>query len=368
MLRYIRLFLTLFLPNRWIIDEWESARSTFLESLGHRAHNWTAHAITEPNQSLVEYNPHSFDSVTSPRLGAASSSGTPGYSFGSSSISTAVAKAERPELPILVQTNANVVRKMNTANRAHIDSADKASRSPSKDIRPATLFLNALSEADANAKILSSADEIGYRSILELLQYMTHETGGIDELSPAGFYSSICFESALVDDKTRQQRKIHLTRGARHFFEKQIAKHWFHQVDYDLMQTTNSTGAGGHSLGRREESGSIPKLLARYVDSYFSRNHKEHLRERCRFTSNRTQAAANIPIWCYIYHCLRSGNLNLAIDELSNYLGSSNPSSTSTATTDGRDSIYFVLECISKRLQNISIDLDRLFKAMEYIS
>ncbi len=256
---------------------------------------------------------------------------------------------------------------MNTANRAHIDSTDKAGRAPSKDIRPATLFLSALSEADANAKILSSADETGYRSILELLQYMTHETGGIDELSPAGFFSSICFESALVDDKTRQQRKIHLTRGARHFFEKQIAKHWFHQVDYDLMQTTTSTGAG---LGRREESGSIPKLLARYIDSYFLRNHKEHLRERCRFTSNRTQAAANIPIWCNIYHCLRSGNLNLAIDELSNYLGPSNPS-TSTATSgaghDGRDSIYFILECISKRLQNISIDLDRLLKAMEYI-
>lgn len=316
------------IQQRSVLQEWENAKTQFMESLGHRAHKWTpAAALSMTNtsaanitfeggdhQSLLEFNPNQTPFLA---RSVASSSATPAKR--NPLASTATDSSDRPVLPKIVASHADCVRKISTHQSQAISSRHE-------NIHPCKLLLSSLKEvsaANANTtqNILSTKDLIGYRSLLSLIASMTGEDRYGSDVIP-GYFSTITADPSTVDLILLKEKKNRLTKGAKLFFEDQMMIAWDHKIEeaIQLHEIDLSSRHAGKTVQMK-----LQKLI-----QYEYRNHM--IPKQCKLidiTINSVGGGSgvinagpvpsilkNVPIWALVYYYLRSGNLDLAVQEL----------------------------------------------------
>jgi hypothetical protein len=338
---------------RAVLNEWETARSTFMESLGHRAHKWTpgfapqsssAHHPEDPQQPLLDYAHPSQKSFESSFIGSPyfnKLSATPAKKTGSlaaetldalpTASSSGSSGSDKPVLPKMVSSSADCIRKISQNQSNYLSSRVES-------IHPCKLLLSSLKDFNNNnsnnssSAVLSMKDMIGYRSILSLIASMTGEDRYGNDATP-GFFSAICYDPALMDILPLKEKKNRLTKGAKLFFEEQQMSFWEKKVD-DLV-ARNEMDLMNRSQGRTMQM-KLQKLLqyeyrmniipkqCKMMDISLVSNAQAPITPALNASLSSLSGAAggnpnllkNVPIWALIYSYLRSGNITFAIQEL----------------------------------------------------
>lgn len=279
--------------RRWNAREWESAKSTFMESLGHRAQAWAkfpSHAQPSSTQPNETSNRGSLPVISS-------------------------------DVPPVFAEHSNAVREMNLAD--YSSSEGRAIAACDKFIEKAELLV-------ADEGFMSDNDIMGYKMTLDMMKSMVGEDSlGHGQPCVPGKFSAICFDA--------DQSFLHsvLRKGTRRFLEEKALEQWTRSVGQipnriDLSADVRSAGRNKEAQVRSyvqflSSTNSLPQGSVANMSMSRGMSMGGSLTGSFSLSSpgpsgNRT----NVPFWPFMYHCLRSGQLRLALEELQEQ--GSNPS------------------------------------------
>lgn len=312
--------------KRWDANEWESTKLSFMESLGHRAQSWGQLPATSLGTTM-------FTPLKVMASGAV--------------ISTLTA------FPEAFAKHAEVVKIINLSIRSY--GADRESHPLSASegrLQPCKLLLKAAERltTDDGAMILAQGDLAGYRSLLSLLRAMTLEG---DEDITSGHYSSICFPSKVVDESKTQSLHASLTAAAKAYFEETVLAAWQQQVETAALDLGSSSSFTPRAPGRTKQArlmsfvafqirqGIIPSQCVTSSSSQGalggSRMNMNTFASSSLGTGGSFSFASprgsigsgrggslsmdgerqgGFALWAFVYYCMRSGSVPLAIGEL----------------------------------------------------
>jgi hypothetical protein len=391
------------IQQKALYNEWNIARNTFMESLGHRAHKWTpatasggfnfsssatSSGLFGGRGETLDHHPPSqsqpFESsfIQSPYYNKASASAKKGKSIsvGSDAIEGRIANEggpaggmDRPVLPKVISSHADCVRKISQHQSNYLLSRHES-------IHPCKLLLSSLKEitsnpssdgqtyslenATASSTVLPSKDLIGYRSILSLLSSMTGEDYYGSDVIP-GYFSSVCIDPSLIDPLILKEKKNKLSKGAKTFFENQFllqeetkAETWLKNKEIELFSRSS-----GKTIQMK-----LQKLIQfEYRMNMIPKSCKviELTLPSAAATSNDasvTSTLRNIPIWALLYSYLRSGNMNFAISELTDLVlkygvgGGVGNVGVGGGEGGGSNDIYYHILCLLKAINGDSTE------------
>jgi hypothetical protein len=145
--------------RRWMRNDWESAKASFMESLGHRAHKWS---VSEAAASAAKATP-------------------PSSSMALTTVSAA---------PSTTQAGSVAAKPLqNKVLQVHADAVSLISRASCKDKAvPAASLL-----AQAARSLENNTDSTGFRLLLTVLQHMVGEPG-IATLFFVGWLLTVIFD------------------------------------------------------------------------------------------------------------------------------------------------------------------------------
>lgn len=253
---------------------------------------------------------------------------------------TAMQSAFRAPLSELMQAQSSIIRRLNLQSHSSTAAAAAAV------VKPYSLLYDCIKVPDAvtavNAVVsdgLFNSDLVAYKSHLQLMSFAIGERSIAADISSrsntpvaAGYFSPISVDTAAGDvfNAVVDGRRSLLTRGSMQFFEQQIQDVWMLTLD-------DALSAGTWTVLARSEGTNRQQRLKSYV-AYLS--HMNQLppgcRELCVVSSSTTQPSASgggfssgyglhgggkpvgstVSLWAYLYHCVRSGQMDLAQAEL----------------------------------------------------
>lgn len=301
-----------------------------MNSLGHRVDSWGGAAAAVPlltdadttyatsNQytpgkhaqsaimNLTVASPYSFDMSTF--------RGTPATAVGQSTIafespfpsggrypSNPPKKIQKPVLSELLTKHAGVIRRLTATSHGHGD----ASHQEGLCAALAASFSIPLQGSSKSAVIdgLSKHDMIAYKDVLTFLSYITAEDV---EKVPAGYFSAICFDTDVLEQRSLARRES-LSSGAMRFLELQMWQQWSRAVDEavacgDLKVPPSESG---HSRQQRLKAFVLHQTMLGLVP-------QESLRTVC----SPSGSSAPVSLWAFVYHSIRIGDVASAIKEL----------------------------------------------------
>jgi hypothetical protein len=231
-------------------------------------------------------------------------------------------------------------------------------------VKPYSLLYDCIKVPDAvtavNAVVsdgLFKSDLVAYTSHLQLMSFAVGERSIAADISSrpnapvaAGYFSPISVDTGDVFNAVVDGRRSLLTRGSMQFFEQQIQDVWMLTLD-------DALSAGTWTVLARSEGTNRQQRLKSYV-AYLS--HMNQLppgcRELCVASSSTTQPSASgggftsgyglhgggkpvgsaVSLWAYLYHCVRSGQMDLAQAELEQWV--------SREYDNGQSSVLSVLQ------------------------
>eukprot|EP01033_Poteriospumella_lacustris_P001610 gene1610-1172_t len=316
--------------RRWNAREWEAAKASFMESLGHRAQSW---GKTTSQQAASSSSVAS--SSSSAAAAASSSRGLP--------------RTISSQVPPVFVEHRNAIRAINVADHSE-------QRRP---IAACSLLLEKASLLVAEDGFMTENDIAGYTLTLEMLRAMVGE-GPASNAAPCvpGKFAAVCFDAHVVEEDHQHALRRLLRRGGQRFLEDQALAQWTSVVSGHSSTSSSLSAASllGHSYGgggsggeARSPGGTKQAQVRSYVaflaatnalpaaslssasaasamsrggsfggSGSFSLSSPLSVGGRSASSGGTGAggAAAALPLWPFVYHCLRSGQLSLAIDEL----------------------------------------------------
>lgn len=287
------------MQRRWMDNEWESSKAAFMQSLGHRAHRWGVNIPNSAPAALSLCEPEKPSTMAAPNK-----------------VST------KPLHNSILQDHADAVSAINRAS---------AAGQPIDACRTLHIAAKGLDH--------NSNDAQGYRQLLATLEHMVGENctgrGGVE----AGYFSPICFEKEHVPVIQRNERKSHLSCGFKQFLEGQQLELWDKAIQTAIRD-------GDIRLDERHAGTTMLHRLRRFVNYLYRIEHIPNHSDLVtisngpngavktlftpstagigghRSTQGVVRGAATtsvdvVPFWALIYHYLRAGKLDLAVEEAS---------------------------------------------------
>lgn len=267
------------MQRRWAAEEWAAAKRQFMEHLGHRSGHWDGGRETAQLTKAV---------LGDEFVGALASPAAPVETF--------------------VLAHANIV--------AHI--ADSISRNATADLRPANAFANAFEVPDVGAVAANSDAQLSrselqlYKNLLGILEEIggEHKIGSKGNPKRPGSYASLCFPESTLLDKSRQTAlRVHVTETVK----TNLESHKWESLN-KLMEDLASKGllAFFPTVGGRVKRSRIATYAA-----YLLQNSQL---PPVRNTTLAPMSTGNlrVPLWPYVYFCVRIGDLDGALIELKN--------------------------------------------------
>jgi len=270
------------------------------------------------------------------------SSGTTGTSADAGT----VALRNRPDpaaygvaMTAFAREHAEVVRSVSLHRQQQQAEAAQTIRGTSTVLRPASAFLNAIhdvmrSGVSTEADNLSRKDLEGYGDVMQHLAEIVGEYKKIPR-SP-GSLSSVCYgrqqtrqpqgqqihqsgisqwerEATVVHAKVMRRARLELTMGSKLHLENQMRMLWEDFVDHAVHGGRMAL----HPLvqGEGESSRQKVRTYVRIRDQTSPAAQGEHPEVNpVKIRSPRDNGAT--PVWPFVYHCLRVGDLDGAVAEL----------------------------------------------------
>lgn len=281
-------------------NEWESSKAAFMESLGHRAHRWGVNAVPGASSALSVYEP-----AKQATAGATKAIG-----------------GQKPLQSGVLQDHADAVAAVNRASAS------------GKPIDACRVLQSAATGLD------NSSDALGYRLLLTTLEHMVGEGKSVPGSSAigveAGYFSPLCFDKEHIPVNVRNERKSRLSSGLRHFLEGQQLEIWDAEIqrairDVDIRFDERQAGTTMlHKLRRFVNYLYRKETIPNYADLVtFSGGAGSEGNNKSLFTPStiggrggaQVRGAATtspdvVPFWALIYHYLRVGKLDLAVEEV----------------------------------------------------
>ena len=337
---------THFKPNipffffRWADNEWNNFRNQYMSSLGHRIDNWgasgmavvpaiqdaahidAAHHYTpgKPASSgimnMTASSPYSFDMSTF--RGTPSSTtgktrinfdGTPIVQSGAT-FSAAKRLAPKTALSELLSKQTMVVRNLvSSTHSGHLATASGISALQSAGaLKPCADLAESISislHGSTKAVVIdgmSKHDISAYKNILSFLSTVVSE--GNENIALPGFFSAICFEEDAIVNRAIHKRGL-LSDGAMRYLELQMWQQWSTSVDEAVM-------CGELRIPPSQYGKSKQQRLRAYVNYQQSLEviPPSSMQALCSDSSARTS------LWAFVYHCIRVGDISVAVIEL----------------------------------------------------
>jgi hypothetical protein len=289
--------------RRWNAREWESAKATFMESLGHRAQAWAKFSGHNNNSSGHQANV---------------------------SVNRGLLPMISSDVPPVFAEHSLAVRQINMTDY---------SLSESGVVPACEILIEKAGLLVADEGFMSDNDIAGYKLTLEMLRSMVGEDS-INHGKPCipGQFASVCFDGQIVDDRKQSSMHQTLRKGTQRFLQEKVLEQWTRTVG----QGPNRGDFGSESRmpGRNKEAqvrsyvqylcssnilppGSMPSTSATRGASFGGSFSGSFSLSSPSAAGNR---ATNLPFWPFIYHCLRSGQIRVALDELQEHgSNTSNP-------------------------------------------
>ena len=323
--------------SQWAAEEWSDSQTKFMDSLGHRNQKWKNKQNQMVTSALGYRQEQSF--AAQPAIMqygqqyAAGGDGS-GMNGGAGAAANSQAMVALPPIPHglpmsdFAKKHAEVVRRVAKAQQG-FGGQDAPSLVPP---RPAKAFVDLImqtvaSRTPTDADNLSRKDLEGYQDITQMLSSVVGEYKRVPP-SP-GAFSSICFELAPASDPNllmpedrnaiqthaRSLRRTHLelTIGGKLHLENQMKELWSEFVDSAVQR--NRTTLHPLVAGEAESSRQKVRAYVRMRDQMRSGGHIGQDYQQPGIRSPRDNGAT--PVWSFVYHCLRVGDLEGAGVELS---------------------------------------------------
>lgn len=157
---------------------------------------------------------------------------------------------------------------------------------------------------------LSRLDLIGYRNLLEMMSEMVGEKTN-DVPLPHKFFSTVCFAQSDVAVGALTQKKRYLTFHAMKHLQDQIWVDWSTAADVLLSEGHLQLPPSGYGESKNQR-------LRAYVGHLWFNGDITPIRNLA--LSPFDPPGREIPVFAYIYHCLRIGELSGAIKEIESCL------------------------------------------------
>lgn len=307
--------------HRWASSEWAASKQEFLESLGHRALRDLG--LKSAVQSGSAMTPSGMGGLSSPsplspysrshfpNLDSASGGAFPIGRTGASSTSAQIsavtmgAGAGADMSPLLKKQSA-VVRSMNQ-EVAEITKKRMGGMSVGSFPRPCAELARAIDIPQDNIIVnqhgLSRLDLLGYQSILEMLSEMAGEGASP---RPPGYFSTICFDPEDVAPSDLADKRRQLTSHASTYLQDQIWNDLSCAVDAAVREGQLTLPPCGPEGSRAQRVRAYVALLL--VDGAIA--------VRNQAFNGRLNNSFDVPVYAYVYYCLRIGMLSTACDEV----------------------------------------------------
>ena len=296
------------IQRRWASNEWANARRSFMDSLGHRSHQWDNSSVTESAYKMVASNYTPSISFSSPNQMNTFSSikGTPSSKIKNLSFETPTIEkrnnpitTNKPVLSELIRKHSDIVHSLNSSVRKSNLTANSPCSDLAKSIPIPTQGTGKTIVSDG----LTKHDLIAYRSLLQLLSSVVGEDRHV--VIPSGSYSVTCFDSEEVYNNVLLEKRRSLSAGAIRYLQNQIWELWSHSVDEAVQSgdlTLIATKCDGTSRQQRLKTFVTYQLRVGVIPV------------ACRKTV--LVSSSTTPLWAFVYHCLRIGDLSAAVNEL----------------------------------------------------
>ena len=295
-------------PSRWTSNEWASSRRQFVESLGHRSQVWSNTTLVVRTQS-EDLGSNTLANSQSPYGSSLSLLKSSGGSYPaatptkSSSLQLIPSNQNTMMTSELFKDQARVIKDLHIGvfNGTNINSRVFSNLSSAVRITPGN---------GPDQDGLSKLDLIGYQNLLEMMSEMVGEKTNATPL-PHKFFSTVCFAQSDVVAGALAQKKRYLTFHAMKHLQDQIWVDWSTAADGFVSQGQLQLPPSG--LGESKN-----QRLRAYVGHLWFNGDITPTRNLA--LSPFDPAGRETPVFAYIYHCLRIGELGGAMKEIENCL------------------------------------------------
>ena len=280
--------------------------------MGHRSQLWGSSAlvvksngrIDPPQEQVTSFSRSSLPSLESAEGGAFS------YSLPLSLPLPAATPTRSSSSQQLVTTTVQISELFKNQAQAVKNLSIGVFQVPYKnDMRPCYDLANTIIIPKRNIidqDGLNSSDLIGYKNIFDMMAEMTGEKMSRPPL-PAKYFSTVCFSPSDVNTAALSEKKRFLTYHALKHFQDQIWGDWSTAVDTSVQQGLLQLPPSNAGESR------IQRLRAYVGQLWFS---GDITPTRYLTLSPSTANGREIPVYAFIYHCLRIGEFNGAIKEI----------------------------------------------------
>lgn len=290
--------------TRWAANEWASSRRQFVESLGHRSQLWSSAALVvkvgngvkTPNGTEIQ-SPFSRSAL--PTMASA-----PGGAFSAASPNKSSSAnqlvATTLQISDLFRSQAAVVRNLAVGmfKNPPVDRSKPCCNLAS------TIYIPSGNVTDQDG--LTRLDLIGYRNLLEMMAEMTGEKTSNAAL-PAKHFSTTCFTATDVSSAALNELRSFLTQHSLKHLQDQVWSSWSQTVDSAVQR-------GRLQLPPSNAGESRTQRLRAYVGQLWSNG--DIAPTRTMVLSPSDSIGREIPVFAFIYHCLRIGEIAGAVREV----------------------------------------------------
>lgn len=329
--------------RRWNVREWETAKTNFMESLGHRAQTWS------------KFQGHGRTAQQTQQALAASARNL--LSTNSSS-----------SVPPVFQAHREAVQEVNLAAGSRTD--------PSSGTRPVAACTKLLEKADMlepEEGFMARGDISGYKLALNMLRYMVGEQDdGESGPSQPGSFAPLCFDTHIVSDDSRQTT-LHgtLSNGAKRFLEDKAMEQW--TLTLNRASSVGEFEFGPRTPGRTSQArlmnyvqylqrtGVIPQVsvigIGRSASSAggsLAGSFSLSSMSSPKLGGRSLSSGDNVPLWPFVYYCLRAGQVSSALSELQEAMSKNSSNSSYLNTLTAVHSILQVLQSATNAMRSSS--------------
>ena len=208
----------------------------------------------------------------------------------------------------MAEKHARVIREANVAK-------ERGSTSLARDLT--TVISDAINERwrtqqDSLEDDMNQQELICYKDVVKMMSEIVGESMDSARCPEAGTFSSICFHESQVGPSTRRLMRARLTSGAKKHLEKQKYDEWNAEIDEAVMQ-------GRLRVSEADFSESRQQRIRSYVGFSFHLG-SFVIPQDAAFSPKSAKISdileVRVPVWALLFHYLRVGELEGAINEI----------------------------------------------------
>lgn len=267
--------------RRWAAEDWLNAKQQYMESLGYRTQKWNPELAAQSTDSAMVV------------VGQQGSSGAQTKKFHGQRMSS------------MAQRHANVIR------------AAAMAREPTAIARNLTLAISETiderwaKQLDTNEDEMNQQELIGYKDAVKMLSEIVGESMDAGNCPEAGTYSSICFREQDTGVASRRAR-FTLTLGAKRHLEQQKYEDLSAEIDEAVRN-------GRLRVSEADAAESLQQRIRSYVGFNYHMG-SYSIPSDAAFSSKHASISetmkVKVPVWVFVYYCLRVGEVLGAINEI----------------------------------------------------